>query len=114
MAKAGTKKAPPEGGALVVEAGFIQARNLSSSGVIIRNRRRAGKSLLTHWPTSGIWGASWFRIAIFLLALAGGGFAGASRAEPAHGIAMHGAPALAPGFAHLPYADPAAVQGNRI
>ena len=27
---------------------------------------------------------------------------------------MHGAPALAPGFAHLPYADPAAVQGGRV
>jgi len=37
-----------------------------------------------------------------------------SRAEPAHGIAMHGAPALAPGFTHLPYADPAAVKGGRV
>jgi len=27
---------------------------------------------------------------------------------------MHGTPALAPGFAHLPYADPAAVQGGRV
>jgi peptide/nickel transport system substrate-binding protein len=27
---------------------------------------------------------------------------------------MHGAPALAPGFTHLPYADPAAVKGGRV
>jgi peptide/nickel transport system substrate-binding protein len=31
-----------------------------------------------------------------------------------HGIAMHGEPALAPGFAHLPYADPSAPRGGRI
>lgn len=33
---------------------------------------------------------------------------------PAHGIAMHGALALAPGFPHLPYADPDAPKGGRI
>lgn len=32
----------------------------------------------------------------------------------AHGIAMYGAPALPPDFAHLPYADPAAPEGGRI
>ncbi|WP_457092981.1 extracellular solute-binding protein [Microvirga sp. P5_D2] len=31
-----------------------------------------------------------------------------------HGIAMHGEPALPPGFNHLPYADPAAKKGGRI
>src|SRR3712207_4942852 len=31
-----------------------------------------------------------------------------------HGIAMHGEPALAPGFQHLPYADPLAPKGGRI
>lgn len=37
------------------------------------------------------------------------------RAEPAdHAIAMHGQPALARGFSHLPYADPAAPKGGRI
>jgi len=39
----------------------------------------------------------------------------ASRAgEPpaAHGIAMHGSPALPPGFPHLPYANPAAPKGG--
>lgn len=31
-----------------------------------------------------------------------------------HGIAMHGAPALMPGFEHLPYANPQAPKGGRI
>jgi peptide/nickel transport system substrate-binding protein len=31
-----------------------------------------------------------------------------------HGIAMHGEPALAPGFEHLPYANPQAPKGGRI
>jgi peptide/nickel transport system substrate-binding protein len=35
-------------------------------------------------------------------------------AEPTHAIAMHGEPALQPGFSHLPYADPAAPKGGRI
>ncbi len=37
-----------------------------------------------------------------------------AQAEPVHGIAMHGAVALPPGFDHLPYADPAAVKGGRL
>ncbi len=35
-------------------------------------------------------------------------------AQPRHGIAMHGDPALPPGFLHLPYADPSAPKGGRI
>lgn len=35
-------------------------------------------------------------------------------AEPQHAIAMHGEPALAEGYAHLPYADPDARKGGRI
>lgn len=35
-------------------------------------------------------------------------------AEPLHGIAMHGAPALAPGFTHFPYVDPTASKGGRL
>lgn len=35
-------------------------------------------------------------------------------AEPRHGIAMHGEPALPPDFAHLPYANPDAPKGGRI
>ncbi|RYB02917.1 ABC transporter substrate-binding protein [Lichenibacterium ramalinae] len=37
---------------------------------------------------------------------------GGARAAPA--IAMHGAPALPEGFAHFPYADPAAPKGGRL
>lgn len=33
---------------------------------------------------------------------------------PRHGIAMHGEPALEPGFPHLPYANPDAPKGGRI
>jgi peptide/nickel transport system substrate-binding protein len=35
-------------------------------------------------------------------------------ATAAHGIAMHGEPALAADFAHLPYADPDAPQGGTV
>ncbi len=38
----------------------------------------------------------------------------ADSARTQHAIAMHGQPALAPGFDHLPYADPAAPKGGRI
>lgn len=38
----------------------------------------------------------------------------ASLAEPSHGIAMYGEPALEPGFAHLPYANPDAPKGGTI
>ena len=35
-------------------------------------------------------------------------------AEPVHGVAVTGMPALAPGFTHLPYADPDAPRGGRM
>lgn len=38
----------------------------------------------------------------------------ASLAEPAHGIAMYGEPALPEGFSHLPYANPEAPKGGAI
>ncbi|WP_323717118.1 extracellular solute-binding protein [Paracoccus aminovorans] len=38
----------------------------------------------------------------------------ASPAEPMHAIAMYGEPALAPGFDHLPYANPEAPKGGTI
>lgn len=47
---------------------------------------------------------------LFCFAAAG---AEASQA-PTHGLAMHGEPALAPGFDHLPYADPGAAKGGRL
>ena len=39
---------------------------------------------------------------------------GAAQAEPAHGIAMYGEPALPPNFVSLPYANPDAPKGGRI
>ena len=39
---------------------------------------------------------------------------GPLEAQPAHGIAMYGAPALPPDFDHLPYANPDAPTGGRI
>jgi peptide/nickel transport system substrate-binding protein len=47
--------------------------------------------------------------------LPGLGLAAASEREVLrHGIAMHGEPALEPGFEHLPYANPHAPRGGRI
>jgi peptide/nickel transport system substrate-binding protein len=40
--------------------------------------------------------------------------AGSGHAEPRHGIAMYGAPALPPDFVSLPYANPNAPKGGRI
>lgn len=37
-----------------------------------------------------------------------------ARAEPLHGIAMHGEPALPADFTHLPYVDPAAPKGGKV
>jgi hypothetical protein len=37
------KKTPAQGGRKVIEAGFIQARNLSSSGLVISNCAPASK-----------------------------------------------------------------------
>ena len=48
------------------------------------------------------------------LSLALAPICGGAGAEPTHGLAMHGAPALAPDFDHLPYADPAAPKGGRL
>ena len=57
-------------------------------------------------------GACW--AAVGAVVLAGFLASGAARATPAHGIAMFGAPALPPDFAHLPYADPNAPKGGAI
>src|ERR1700722_13631225 len=38
----------------------------------------------------------------------------AQSAPPTHAIAMHGEPALPPGFAHLPCANPDAPKGGRL
>jgi peptide/nickel transport system substrate-binding protein len=97
------KKAPRKRGASKIEAGFIQARNLSSSAFIIRRIAATGKRLF-HSPPSV---RPLIPLVVPLLL--------ASRlavADPAHGLAMHGAPALEPGFAALPYADPDAPRGG--
>ena len=62
-------------------------------------------------------GLSLGRTLWFLAAFALSGFG--SSAEPGaealrHGIAMHGEPALPPGFAHFPYVNPEAPKGGRI
>ncbi|MFB9150747.1 extracellular solute-binding protein [Roseovarius ramblicola] len=49
-----------------------------------------------------------------LAALALGLTAAPARAEPTHGIAMYGPPALPPDFVSLPYANPDASKGGRI
>lgn len=48
------------------------------------------------------------------LMLAAAPLAAPAAAEPAHGIAMHGDPALPADFAHLPYANPDAPKGGTL
>ncbi len=48
------------------------------------------------------------------LAMGAGIYPPPALAEPQHAIAMHGAPALAEGFAAFPYANPDAPKGGRI
>lgn len=52
--------------------------------------------------------------AVLAVVLAAAAVARAESPSIDHAIAMHGEPALAKGFAHLPYADPAAPKGGRI
>ncbi len=64
-------------------------------------------------PPASIGSAARHIFMLLVLVLASGMAARASWAAE-HAIAMHGEPALAPGFQHLPYADPAAPKGGRI
>ncbi|WP_394689559.1 extracellular solute-binding protein [Hoeflea sp.] len=41
-------------------------------------------------------------------------FAATTRADPVHGIAMHGEPALPADFTHLPYVNPDAPKGGKV
>ena len=104
------KKAPPEGGALGVEAGFIQARNLSSSGETIRKLCPLGKSDSALFRGTGLLRGWWHIFAI----VAGLAIASPAAADPKHGIAMYGEPALSPDFNKLPYVSADATQGGRL
>jgi len=53
-------------------------------------------------------------VAAGVLCSAARGDAGAAPGKPAHAIAMHGAPALAPDFAAMPYVNPDAPKGGRL
>lgn len=53
-------------------------------------------------------------LAALLAALVGLHGRDAATAEPQQGLAMHGEPALPPGFTHFPYADPTAPKGGRL
>ncbi len=44
----------------------------------------------------------------------GGALSAHALGEPSHAIAMHGDPALAAGFSHFRYANPAAPKGGRL
>ena len=52
--------------------------------------------------------------ALGLLAALGLWSGGTAQAEPSHGLAMHGAPALSAEAPYLPYADPEAVKGGAV
>lgn len=56
-------------------------------------------------------GPARFLLATAICAVGGSGLAAA---EPVHGIAMHGEPALPADFAHLPYVNPDAPKGGRV
>src|SRR6185436_11318834 len=54
-------------------------------------------------------------VAVAIAAIpAGGAIPAFGEPGPRHAIAMHGEPALPAGFAHFPYANPAAAKGGRI
>ncbi len=69
---------------------------------------------LQSWPMSDSFAKFIARILpAILLAWAFAGIAPAA-AEPAHGIAMHGAPEYGPDYTHFGYADPDALQGGTL
>ena len=85
---------------------------------MIPNAGRSRKSLSTVARKALKRLVIWFSCAILFTAAPGAAAAqgetskGAPR--PAHGIAMHGEPALAPGFTALPYVNPDAPRGGRV
>ena len=116
VGQAGQKKTPPEGGVLGVEAGFIQARNLSSSEVNLEDSPADGKGLFhrVHNRRLIVLLCNIFTILTLIPAFCFAAAALAEQVEKHHGIAMHGLPALPEGFAHLPYARPDAPKGGTL
>ncbi|HEX2552870.1 MAG TPA: extracellular solute-binding protein [Microvirga sp.] len=53
-------------------------------------------------------------LGLLLAALIGPSAAGSEPVKARHGIAMHGEPALPPGFPHFPYVNPQAPRGGRL
>ena len=109
----GKKKASPEGDALSVEAGFIQARNLSSSEKTIRNQTASDKPNLHHRVKLGCQSIRWGIFVSCVLAAAAF-WSPVAIADPQHGIAMHGKANLEKGFSHLPYVNPEAPKQGRL
>ena len=108
------KKTPPEGGVLGVEAGFIQARNLSSSELKLRQIPGSGKTLFPRFHKAWLNQGLWHIFALLILVVAAAAGAQAESVEKRHGIAMHGAPALPEGFVALPYVNADAPKGGRL
>ena len=106
----GQKKTPPEGGVIGVEAGFIQARNLSSSEITIQNDSPVDKPDIFRIGSRKWLTGLWHIFAIVAFASC----AGSASAEKAHGIAMNGAPALDSDFTHFPYVNPDAPKGGTV
>lgn len=65
--------------------------------------RKYKKTFITHFGLTAL------ALIVFLLSPVHKVFA-----EPVHGIAMHGSPALPPDFKHMPYVNPDAPKGGRI
>jgi len=112
------KKGAPRRERLQIEAGFIQARNLSSSELKLRHPRRpgkpfvhsVGKNLFHRKIQKIVQNIAFMCLILVACLLETPAFPGGS----AHGIAMHGQPALTEGFANLPYANPHAPRGGRV
>ncbi len=67
------------------------------------------------WHTGALRPFSGLLLAALALVLGAPGMAaGAGEATPAHGIAMHGAPALPPDYGHFPHVNPKAPKGGTL
>ena len=104
------KKTPPEGGVLGVEAGFIQARNLSSSEKTLRKESVFHKGLLRRLCQLRTMRGMWHIFAIVGVLK----FTLSAQASESHGLSMHGKPVLEKDFSHFPYVNPDAPKGGQL